>query len=317
MSDPGNRAGEVDPEAEAALEAGELRRRHEEEFRREREKRAADADAKDEPREPAPDVHWSAPVEMRQGKRRTLVRVLLFVFVLAALYLGARVVTEALFAPRLTLIGPALPSGAIPPEMPVTIGLYARNDRMREGAAYALLVLADGREIEGPVVMVPPGDSVLVPVQASFPVGDHVVSLVLFDAWKENVQVSAVRGLVVRAGASQVDVLDASLPPVAVSGEPITLTVTFFNPSDWSASVVPLAVFTSDGEPGQPIEVELARVEVPAGQSITVNPTIAPGAVPPGRYHVAVVPVTEAGERAGTGVHGLPLEVPPPGPPRQ
>jgi hypothetical protein len=199
----------------------------------------------------------------------------------------------------------------------VTIGVYARNDRLREGAAYALLLLPDGSEVEGPVVVVPAGDSVLVPVQATFPPGDHVTSLVLYDAWRENVEVGALHGLLIRSGMVQTDVAEATLLPVAQAADSIVLEFVLANRTEFDAAVVPVVVFTPESGTGQPLEVSLQRVVVPAGQTLARREAIRPGTVPVGRYLVSVVNITDSGERTGSGVHGVPFALPSQGAPVQ
>jgi hypothetical protein len=317
MPDPRSGPGDPTPEPEGAIEAGELRRRHEEEFRRERERRAADS-TPEPPHEAGPDVQWKPPAELASARtRRTYLRVLLFLLVVAALYFVIRFLTEMLFAPKLTLLSPALPAGAVSPNTPVTIGVYARNDRRREGAAYALLLLPDGSEVEGPVVVVPAGDSVLVPVQAAFPPGDHVTSLVLYDAWRENVEVGALHGLLIRSGMVQTDVAEATLLPVAQAADSIVLEFVLANRTEFDAAVVPVVVFTPESGAGQPLEVSLQRVVVPAGQTLARREAIRPGTVPVGRYLVSVVNITDSGERTGSGIHGVPFALPSQGAPVQ
>jgi hypothetical protein len=303
MSDPGNRPGSADPEP--TYEAGELRRRQEEEFRRERERRAQETDE----HRHVPETSWTPPPEIAARGKRSVMRVLLFLLAVAGLYLAIGFVTERLFAPELTLLHPVVP-GTVTPNAPATVGLYARNVRMREGAAYALLILEDGTEIEGPVVIVPPHDSVLVPVQVILPAGDHVTSMVLYDAWRDNVEVAEVHGVLIRAGMPRVDVLEATLEPVVRPGEPIVVQLALVNRSEWDAAVVPLVVFTPESGAGVPIEVSLGRMTVPGGQTLDASRAVAPGTVPPGRYVVAVVNVTDAGDRTGEGVHGIPFALP-------
>jgi hypothetical protein len=300
----------MDPERDIELEAGELRRRHEEEFRRERERRASDA-APEAP-EHTTEVRWRPPAEMAAGKpKRALPRVFAFLVIIGGVYFALRFVTEVLFAPKLIALSPALPAETVTPGVPVTVGLYAKNERPRDGAAYAVLVFADGTEVEGPVVVVPGRDSVLVPVQATFTPGDHVTSLVLYDAWRENVEVGAVHGVLVQAGAPRVEVTSASLQPVARAADPIVVELQLSNLAEWSAAVTPLVVFTPGSGTGQAVEIELPRVDLTAGQTLPVRQTIAAGSVPPGRYLVSVVVVSASGERIGTGVHGLPFELGP------
>jgi hypothetical protein len=246
--------------------------------------------------------------------RRSVFRVLLFLLIVLGLFFAVGGISELLFAPKLTLVGSAVPAGVSLPDVPVTVGVYARNERTREGAAYALLILQDGTEIEGPVVIVPPEDSVLVPVQVSLPAGDHVATLVLYDAWRENVEVAAVHGVLLRSGEPQVDVVSAALPPVVQPGGAILVELTLANRAEWDATVAPLVVFTP--EPGgEPLEASLGRVAVPGGQTLTTSRSIPPGSIPQGRYLVSVVNLTDAGERTGDGVHGIPFSLPSLAPP--
>ena len=307
MSDPGHRPGNADSKPE--YEAGELRRRHEEEFRRERDRRTAEP-ASDVPKATARDVPWKPPPEMSNRGKRALVRVLLFVVIVAGLYFTVTTLSELLFAPKLTLLQPVVPTGSVAPSSPVTIGVYARNEKMRQGAAYALLILEDGSEVEGPVVIVPPRDSVFVPVQVSLPPGDHVATLVLYDAWRENVEVAAVHGVLIRSGMPEVDVVQALIAPVAQVADSIVVQLSLANRMEWEASVQPLVVFTPASGGGQPIEVNLGRIAVPAGQTVDAQRSIPPGTVPQGSYLVAVVNVTDSGDRTGTGAHGIPFTLP-------
>jgi hypothetical protein len=301
---------ENDPGPETELEATELRRRHVEEFRQERQRRTAES-----PSHAGPDVTWKAPAELAGSRsRKPLPRVLAFVLLLAAVYFGVRLATDRLFSPQLQLVGASVPTQPVEPDQPVTVGVYARNERAREGAAYALLILPDGREIEGPVVAVPEGDSVLIPVEAAFPPGEHVTSLVLFDAWRENLEVGAVHGLVIRSGVMRVDVEGAALAPVAGPEDSLVVTFQLVNRSSFDAIVVPLVVFTPEAAGGEPVEVELPIARVPAAGSLPRRDAIPRNVVPAGGYLVSVLSVTSSGEPTGAGVHGLPLTLPSGGP---
>jgi hypothetical protein len=98
-------------------------------------------------------------------------------------------------------------------------------------------------------------------------------------------------------------------------GEAIVVQLTLANRMEWDAAVVPLVVFTPESGTGAAIEVSLGRMTVAAGQTLDASRSIPPGAVPPGRYVVAVVNVTEAGDRTGEGVHGIPFALPSQGSP--
>jgi hypothetical protein len=309
MSDRGSRREDADSSPETELETWELRSRSVAEARFQRERRASETPAR-----PGPAVRWKAPAEMG-GERpaRSLLRLVAFLGVLTAAYAGVRYLTDRLFAPRLSVLGPSVPAEAVTPGEPVTLGLNVRNERSRDGAAYAVLILPNGSEVEGPVVMVPGRDSVLVPVQAAFPPGDHTTSLLLFDAWRDNVEIAAAHGVRVRSGRTRVDVTSAAVS--ATPGDSVIVSFELANAAAWDSDVVPLVVFTP-GPSGRlqreavpAVEVGLPVAHLSAGETLARRHTIEPGAVPPGRYLVAVLAVTPEGEPAGAGVHGIPFAV--------
>jgi hypothetical protein len=204
-----------------------------------------------------------------------------------------------------------VPVEPVAPGELVTLGLTVRNERSRDGAAFAVLILPDGSEVEGPVVSVPGRDSVLVPLQAAFPPGDHVTSLLLFDAWRDNVEVAAAHGVRIRSGRAQVEVGSAEVSTAA--GDSVVVSFALANGAAWESEVVPLVVFTPDANgpaparagSAEPVEVGLPLARLSAGETLARRNVIGPGAIPPGRYRVAVLAVTRDGEPAGSGVHGI------------
>jgi hypothetical protein len=187
--------------------------------------------------------------------------------------------------------------------------LLARNVRGEGGAAFVLLVFDDGTEVEGPVVAVPARDTATVSLPVAFPPGDHVISLVLYDAWRENVRVDALHGLLIRSGYPQVDVTEASLLPSPGGADSLIVQVALASRTRRDDTVVPLVVLEPQGS-GQPIELSGPDVRVPAGDTVRLRLAFAAGALAAVPYLGSVVTISPSGERVGSGIHGIPF---PPG----
>lgn len=258
---------------------------------------------------------WEPPPEARGGGPwRVLVgRTVALVAVLLAGWYAFGAVTQVLFTPRLVIEGVVLPEGPVPSIDSATVGLRVRNARWRDGAAYVVAVRsADGSETEigeGTVVDVPARATVPVTVDLALPPGGHVLTLLLYDAWRENVLVDARHGLSVQVGASDVRAVRTDLPRRLARGETVAVTVWATNAGEIDEVIVPIAVFLPD-DGGRPREIDGRSSRIAAGaETVPVRIEIPGDRLDPGRYHATVRLLAPDGRRLGPGLYRLPVEV--------
>lgn len=220
-------------------------------------------------------------------------------------------VTQVLFTPRLEIVGPEVPPEAVPVGETVAVGLRVRNTRWCAGAAYVVAVeTVDGgeSEIDGPVVDVPSRATVPVTVPLRLPPGDHHLTFVLYDAWRENVRVDARHGVSLRVGLSLLRVERTNLPESFQIGETVSCTVWGANEGEIDEDVVPIAVL-------EPVDGGGARERdgrsglLPAGETTPLPLVFGTDDLAPGRYHAAVRFLTPRGDRVGKGLYRLPVEI--------
>jgi hypothetical protein len=259
-------------------------------------------------------TRWTPPPEARG--RGPWPSVLGRIGILLAFLVGGYFViggaTHILFLPRLEIAGAALPDGPAAPGETVQAGVMVRNARWRAGAAYVVAVVnperPDETEVEGPVIDVPARTTVPVMAPLALPPGRHVVSLVLFDAWRENVRVGMLPGNVVQVGRSDVRLVATDMPARVRRGETVACLVFGTNAGDLDEKVVPLAVLQREGRPE--IERYGRSADLPAGaETLPIPFVFGTDDLEPGRYRAAVLFLAPAGDRLGPGVYGRPIEV--------
>lgn len=257
---------------------------------------------------------WTPPPEARG--RGPWPSVLGRIAILLALLVGGYFViggaTHILFLPRLEIAGPALPDGPATPGETVPIGVSVRNARWRDGAAYVVAIVNPERpgetEVEGPVVDVPARSTVPVTAPVSLPPGRHVVTFVLFDAWRENVRVGTLPGQVFQVGRSDVRLVATDMPARIRRGETVACSVFGTNAGDLDERVVPLVVLQREGRPA--IERYGRSADLPAGaETLPIPLAFGTDDLEPGRYHASILFLAPAGEKIGPGLHRRPFEV--------
>jgi len=293
-------------------ELAQVRRRKKDEVREEREHRIDGApEEEDDDEEPEPGVaSWTPPPEMQAPTRRTgaLRRLVLFILILAAAFLLVRHLATVVFAPDLSMGEALVPLDVVEPDEPVTLGVMAVNRRSVPGEAALALVREGEPEEPGPAVIVPADESVLVSIEAGFPPGDHVVTLVLYDLRRDGPPVGTVPGIPIRAGRPQLDVTDLRLPGSGRVGEEVELELTLANGTRRPERITPVVVFR-DGATGRELEFEGPDLAVSPLDTVRTRFSVSPEGLGPGQYRVSVVVVTPRGDRAGAGVHGIPFEL--------
>lgn len=262
---------------------------------------------------------WRPPPEARGGGSLGVLagRTVALVVVLLLGWYAFGAVTQVLFTPRLMVEGVVLPEGPVPAADSVTVGLRVRNARWRDGAAYVVAVLSAGGaeteaaeiEAEGPVVDVPSRATVPVEIDLALPPGGHVLTLVLYDAWRENVRVDARHGLSVQVGASDVRAVRTDLPRRLAAGETAAVTVWATNAGEIDEKIVPIAVFLPE-DGGRPREIGGRSSDLAAGaETVPVRIEIPGDRLDPGRYHATVRFLAPDGRKLGPGLYRLPVEV--------
>ena len=293
-------------------ELAQVRRRKKDQIREELEHRieGAPADEDDDEAPGAGVASWTPPPEMQAPARRTgaIRRLVLFILILAAGFLLVRHLSTVVFAPDLSMGEAVVPLDVVEPDEPVTLGVMAVNRRAVPGEAALALAREGEPEEPGPAVTVPAGESVLVSMETSFPPGDHVVTLVLYDLRREGPPVGTVPGIPVRAGSPQLDVTDLRLPESGRVGEEVELELTLANGTRRPERITPVVVFR-EGATGREIELEGPDLAVSPLDTVRTRFSVLPEGLGSGQYRVSVVVVTPRGDRAGAGVHGLPFEL--------
>jgi len=303
---------EVHPDASPGpdeLEMAELRRRKKEAVREEQRNRASGI-PEDEPYGPEPGgPEWIPPKEMatREVWSRFLRRVLFFALLLAAGFLLARSIADRVLTPRLEMGEALVPSGTVAADSPVTFGVLAVNRSRARGEAFAVLVIDDLVETQGHPVEVPPRSNVTIPVEASIPPGDHVATLLLYDAWRDGGRIGALHGIPLRVGEPLVDVTDAVLGPFTAGGDSLQVEIELVNRTGRNERLTPVLVFQSEVDGEEVGEVSGPDLAVGALETAQARFTVSLEGLAEPRYLVSVIAITGRGDRTGAGVHGIPL----------
>lgn len=310
MDDRGDGASGTDPREPDELELAELRRRKKDEVERELRHRAAGVPEEDEDEEPPAGTGvWRPPAEMSEPARWTapLRRLAAFVIVVVAAFLLLRGLADRLFVPTLVPGAVVVPDDTLPVDAPAAFGIEVQNRSGREGEAFAVLVDREGRETAGPAVTVPARGSVVAPVEARLSPGDHVVSLLLLDAWREGEELGAVHGIPVRVGEPEVRISNVRVEPTGRPGEAVEVLLTAVNQSARAEVLTPVVVFVAPD--GRETEREGPDLALAPHDSASVRMAVSPPEDGPAGYGVSVILFTARGDRAGEGVHGLPFRL--------
>jgi hypothetical protein len=306
------RPGAAEGEAPEGPELAEIRRRKKDEIRAELSQRASGAPEEEDFEEPSrEDGFWKPPAEMAGAPRRTgvLRRTLFFALLMAGAWLVVRTVTTFVFTPDITMGEVGFPEGVVEPNDPILFGVTARNRSAARGEVFPVLVLEDGSERVGSPVEVPGRDSARVLLSEFLPPGDHVVSLLLYDAWREGRRLGSAHGIPVRVGATLVELSDGAVPARVAEGGLLVITVTLANRTSRPERLTPVVVFEPDPGPGDPAEVDGPELAIPGLETLESRFEISTAGLPPGRYRLSVVLLTPRGDRAGSGLHGSPIQI--------
>lgn len=292
------------------LELAEVRRRKKEAIEEERRRRAADVpDDVPPPPSDAPRVAWIPPREMRGGPRsRLLPRLLFFALLLAVGFVLARTLIDRVLTPDLQVEEASVPDGVVAPDEPATFGVAVSNRSRSAGEALAVLVVEDLLELEGRPVALPPRSTTTVPVEAALPAGDHVVSLLVYDTWREDRRVGAFHGIPVRVGEPELDVVEASLGAVDAGADSVEVIADLANRTDRNERVTLVVVFQRTDEEAPPVEVHGPDLAIAGGESTRASFLVGVEDLPPVPFLVSVLAITARGDRAGAGVHGIPFQ---------
>jgi hypothetical protein len=293
-------------------EMAELRKRKKEEIREELRHRASGAPEDEGFEDPAPgSSSWTPPPEMAAAPRRTgiLRRILFFALLIAVAWIVLRALATSVFTPDLTMGEVVVPLEPLEPGSLVNVRVMVNNRSASRGEVLPVLVMEDGSEVAGPPVEVPARDSAVVLVSDRLPAGDHVVSLLLYDAWREDRRVGSAHGLLLRVGEPRVEIPRGDASPRVTRGEPLSLELTLVNRTARAELLTPVLVFQSDPGPGAAIELAGPDLAVPGMETTESRVSVSSGELAPGRYLLSVVLMTPFGDRAGSGLHGTPVEI--------
>lgn len=250
------------------------------------------------------------PVSDRGATASCFVRLVVVAGFLAVGYYGYRSISNYFFRPHLVITGESDSTEAVAIGAPVRVGLTVANDHWTDGAAYAVLVLEGETEVEGPVVAVPARQSVTVPVEARLAPGWRHATLVLFDAWRENVRVDARHGIPVRVGIPDVAVETAAYAPAARAGDTLTVTVGVTNRHGAvGVRLVPIVVVLSDTGIACD-ELDGTSFALAAGADTTLRLELPTRNLTPAGYYLVILmsdPLT--GRRIGLGLYRQPLTI--------
>jgi hypothetical protein len=293
-------------------ELAEIRKRKKEEIREELRHRASGAPEGEGFEEPPPgSSSWTPPAEMAAAPRRTGIirRVVFFALLLAVAWIVLRALATVMFTPDLTMGEVIVPREPLDPSSPVSVQVVVSNRSASRGEVLPVLVLEDGSEVAGPPVEVPARDSVVALVSGSLPPGDHVVSLVLYDAWRDDRRVGSAHGLLVRVVEPRVEIARGGASPRVTRGDLLSVDLTLVNRTARPELLTPILVFQPDPGPGAAIELDGPDLAVPGRETTESRISVSSGELAPGRYLLSVVLITPFGHRAGSGLHGTPVEI--------
>ena len=242
------------------------------------------------------------------ANRRLLRRFFFLVLTGFAVYLVIWRGSHFLFAPRAEAVRPLAPPGQVAPGTAVTLGAVVRNDGIVSGAAFVVASLGPGREVEGPTVDVPGGDSAVVPVRMTLGPGRHAISLIVFDGWRGVRRLETFGDVPVTVGEELLGTDSVRVPERIVRGSDAAGDVQWANRSDVPRELRASAVFRPAGG-GTPHVLEGSSVEVGPYQSATLEMPLDTWHLPPGSYDVDVQLYTREGQRIARSRETVVVEV--------
>ncbi|HNW92844.1 MAG TPA: hypothetical protein PKM88_08050 [bacterium] len=256
-------------------------------------------------REPPPETGTRGNPRALAGRIAALVAVLLAIYGIVWFF------HEEVFAPQLRITGVLAADTPLAGDSPVQVGLQVANDRWADGAAYVVLVIDGETEVEGPVTAVRARETAAVMLTARLPPGWRSGTLLLFDAWRDNVRVDARHGVPIRVGTTEFAIVAAEYPITVNQGETLPLTVLAANRGGVGARVVPIVVaLTETG--AQVAETDGRSCDFSAQDTQTLALTLATHRLTPGDYFLAILLTEPAtGKRTGQGLYRRPLRVSP------
>ena len=298
-----------DPEEFESLEQAELRKRLLEQADAQRSHRS---EVEEEPVRVAhePERQWKPPNEavMAANTGKLVFRLIVFALVIAGTYLVVRQGSGIFLAPELDVIGPVTPMGRLAPGAPLTVGVEVRNARMIDGAAFVVAVLPDGTEVEGEVVAVPGMETVTATVQIDLGVGAHVISLIIFDGWRDPERLQTYSGIPLRIGRREVALESFAVPESVTSGDSLSIEFIGRNEGQFAEFMLPRVQFRPE-EGGDPVEGVGYPVEFNPGDSVAVQFFIDSAILPVGRYFAELLALSDDGVILGQARYPEPLEV--------
>ena len=237
-----------------------------------------------------------------------LLRLLVFVLLVGAVYWVFRQLTVLLFAPEIEVIGPVVPSRELSPASTVQLGVLVTNPKPMAGAAFVVATGDDGSQIEGPTVGVPPDDTTFVPVEVRLDREDQIVSLVVFDGWRGVRRLQTFPGLRLGVTESDVAVEYVQVPDTVRGGDTWELELLVRNHGTQAVIVRPKVAFQSG--PDQEIRsVGGSLVEIAAGDSTRFSLVVEGGLLEPGMHFAQAVVETREGDRRGGTRYPVPLVI--------
>jgi hypothetical protein len=238
---------------------------------------------------------------------RLLSRLAAFLALVLLAYLIVAKASHLLFAPDLEVLRVHLPAGVTAGESD-TLGVVVHNRGSVTGAAFVVAVLADGFEVEGATLVVPPGDSLLVPVALKFEGGLNFVSLLAFDGWRGARRLETFRDLSVPVAPREIPPEEVTLPARASRGDSLPVVVPWTNLGMTSETVVPVVVFRPENG-GLPLDITGPAEVVAPGEEKTLAFALDSWPLAAGSYRVQIFLNSARGGRIARASAPLALEV--------
>jgi hypothetical protein len=297
---------------EAALEQARVRKQAEEAAASERSLRAQQDTAAPAPSASSAqtsDRVWTAPREAQGSGSigRLLLRMVVFGLLVMGAYLLVRAGSYILFAPKLEALAPVVPTGTVPTDQLTTLGAHVANNSRAQGAAFAVVTFNSGEEVEGATVQIPPGDTVFVPVRVRLTRGEHIFSLLVFDAWRGTRRLKSYSGLSVTAAAREIELEKLVVPETVTRGQPAVIQFMGANPGRRAETVIPVVALKTEG--GTALVTQGDPVQIGPRQSGALRVNVATAGLNPGQYHAEVWVETRTANTIGYARYAVPIEV--------
>jgi hypothetical protein len=259
---------------------------------------------------PLPETRpWRPPQELNDTSdvRRLLVRLLLFFVALAVIYVAVQQTTYLLFTPRLEVLHVEVPSGKVAADRPVRVSALVTNRSMAAAAAFAVLVLATGEEIEGPTVAVGPGNTARVSVDVRPGQGVFVFSMVVFSSWRGVRRLASYPGLLLDATVREIDIDNVLVPAYIRAAEGAWVQFTGINRGHAVETVVPVVML--HGDDGALLEVAGDATAAAPGERINFRVRLEEHHLRAPASRLEVYILTAGGDVLGHGQFPFPFAV--------